>query len=410
MELVKNLYFRFYFIVMALYVFLNKGIAYSFFAELLWLGGIFLLLLNRKNLVIYWDKKVKIFVFLLLISFIYILRGIISYPFIEVIRDSFIFQYGWFVFIIFLYANKQEEIWDKLFVIYKWFPLVALLNFILQYFVPFFEKFALFGNIPLMLYKNGDMGVHLLISTILILLHADRLSNKWKIGIVILIIFDFLTLSAYSRSGMVSYIIGLFAFLYFSKNESLKTSTKQYSKYIPWALIIVIPMYLSIQVRENFQGRATGFDQIGKNVVSLAANSDDATLEKNILWRAIWWGNILDYSFSKEYFATGKGLGMSLAQSDDILTDDDDLRSPHNFHLNIMARFGLFVFFLWMYWVYLVLHPLFKKQLNVKQLAIASILMAFLFNASFDVFLEGPMGAFPFWTWVGLYFITEAHN
>jgi len=410
MELVKNLYFRFYFIVMALYVFLNKGIAYSFFAELLWLGGIFLLLLNRKNLVIYWDKKVKIFVFLLLISFIYILRGIISYPFIEVIRDSFIFQYGWFVFIIFLYANKQEEIWDKLFVIYKWFPLVALLNFILQYFVPFFEKFALFGNIPLMLYKNGDMGVHLLISTILILLHADRLSNKWKIGIVILIIFDFLTLSAYSRSGMVSYIIGLFAFLYFSKNENLKTSTKQYSKYIPWALIIVIPMYLSIQVRENFQGRATGFDQIGKNVVSLAANSDDATLEKNILWRAIWWGNILDYSFSKEYFATGKGLGMSLAQSDDILTDDDDLRSPHNFHLNIMARFGLFVFFLWMYWVYLVLHPLFKKQLNVKQLAIASILMAFLFNASFDVFLEGPMGAFPFWTWVGLYFITEAHN
>ena len=410
MELVKNLYFRFYFIVMALYVFLNKGIAYSFFAELLWLGGIFLLLLNRKNLVIYWDKKVKIFVFLLLISFIYILRGIISYRFIEVIRDSFIFQYGWFVFIIFLYANKQEEIWDKLFVIYKWFPLVALLNFILQYFVPFFEKFALFGNIPLMLYKNGDMGVHLLISTILILLHADRLSNKWKIGIVILIIFDFLTLSAYSRSGMVSYIIGLFAFLYFSKNENLKTSTKQYSKYIPWALIIVIPMYLSIQVRENFQGRATGFDQIGKNVVSLAANSDDATLEKNILWRAIWWGNILDYSFSKEYFATGKGLGMSLAQSDDILTDDDDLRSPHNFHLNIMARFGLFVFFLWMYWVYLVLHPLFKKQLNVKQLAIASILMAFLFNASFDVFLEGPMGAFPFWTWVGLYFITEAHN
>jgi hypothetical protein len=395
---------------MALYVFLNKGIAYSFFAELLWLGGIFLLLLNRKNLVIYWDKKVKIFVFLLLISFIYILRGIISYPFIEVIRDSFIFQYGWFVFIIFLYANKQEEIWDKLFVIYKWFPLVALLNFILQYFVPFFEKFALFGNIPLMLYKNGDMGVHLLISTILILLHADRLSNKWKIGIVILIIFDFLTLSAYSRSGMVSYIIGLFAFLYFSKNESLKTSTKQYSKYIPWALIIVIPMYLSIQVRENFQGRATGFDQIGKNVVSLVANSDDATLEKNILWRAIWWGNILDYSFSKEYFATGKGLGMSLAQSDDILTDDDDLRSPHNFHLNIMARFGLFVFFLWIYWVYLLLHPLFKKQLNVKQLAIASILMAFLFNASFDVFLEGPMGAFSFWTWVGLYFITEAHN
>ena len=328
----------------------------------------------------------------------------------EVVRDSFIFQYGWFVFIIFLYANQQEEIWDWLFVIYKWFPLVALLNFILQYFVPFFEKFAVFGNVPLMLYKNGDMGVHLLISTILVLLYADRLTTKWKIGLLLLIIFDFLTLSAYSRSGMISYIIGLFCFLYFSKNEKVKTSSKPFMKYIPWALIIVIPLYLTVQVKENFQGRATGFDQLEKNVVSLAASSDDPTLEKNILWRVLWWGNILDYSFSKQYFATGKGLGMSLAQSDDILTSDEDLRSPHNFHLNIMARFGVLIFFVWLYWIYLILKPIFKKQTSIKSLAIACILMAFLFNASFDVFLEGPMGAFPFWTWVGLLFVTEAHS
>lgn len=215
MELVKNLYLRFYFTIMALYVFLNKGIAYSYLAEILWLGGIVLLILNRKTLVIYWDKRVKIFVFFLLICFIYILRGLLVYPFMDVIRDSFIFQYGWFVFLIFLYANQQEEIWYRLFIIYKWFPLVALLNFILQYFVPFFEKFALFGTVPLMLYKNGDMGVHLLISTILMLIYADKLSTKWKIGLLLLIIFDFLTLSAYSRSGMVSYLIGLFCFLYF---------------------------------------------------------------------------------------------------------------------------------------------------------------------------------------------------
>jgi hypothetical protein len=35
------------------------------------------------------------------------------------------------------------------------------------------------------------------------------------------------------------------------------------------------------------------------------------------------------------------------------------------------------------------------------------VLFAFLLNASFDVFLEGPMGAFPFWTWLGLYLISE---
>jgi hypothetical protein len=40
-------------------------------------------------------------------------------------------------------------------------------------------------------------------------------------------------------------------------------------------------------------------------------------------------------------------------------------------------------------------------------LAITCILIGFIFNASFDVYLEGPMGAFPFWTWVGLLFMSE---
>ena len=98
---------------------------------------------------------------------------------------------------------------------------------------------------------------------------------------------------------------------------------------------------------------------------------------------------------------------MSLASTDDILTSDEALRSPHNFHLNIMARFGVVLFFAWVYWLWLLFKPMFKKQLSSKSLAIACILFVFIFNASFDVFLEGPMGAFPFWTWVGLFFITE---
>jgi hypothetical protein len=35
-------------------------------------------------------------------------------------------------------------------------------------------------------------------------------------------------------------------------------------------------------------------------------------------------------------------------------------------------------------------------------LVIICIQIAFLFNANFDVFLEGPMGAFPFWVFVGI--------
>jgi hypothetical protein len=53
-----------------------------------------------------------------------------------------------------------------------------------------------------------------------------------------------------------------------------------------------------------------------------------------------------------------------------------------------------------------LIKPLFKRKLSLKEHAITCILISFIVNASFDVFLEGPMGAFPFWTWVGLLFMS----
>ena len=158
---------------------------------------------------------------------------------------------------------------------------------------------------------------------------------------------------------------------------------------------------------ENFQGRAIGFQQIKDNFGFIVGSTTNVSSEDNLIWRLAWWAKIINYSFTPVNFFTGKGLGMSLASTDDILTSDAELRSPHNFHLNIMARFGVVLFIAWIYWIWLILKPMFKKQLSSKQLAIACILFVFIFNSSFDVFLEGPMGAFPFWTWVGLFFIAE---
>jgi uncharacterized membrane protein len=71
-----------------------------------------------------------------------------------------------------------------------------------------------------------------------------------------------------------------------------------------------------------------------------------------------------------------------------------------------MARYGIPLFILWLYWIFLIIKPLFKRKLSLKEHAITCILISFIVNASFDVFLEGPMGAFPFWTWVGLLFMS----
>ena len=407
MDLVKNLYLRAYLLVMTLYVFLNKGVAYTYLVEVLWLFGILLLLMHRKKVELIWNKSTKLILLFLAISFIYILRGFTKYDIIDLIRDSFIFQYGWFVFILFLFKEKLEIIWETLFFIYKWLPFVALLNFILQYFVPFFETVAPFGGIPILLYKNGDMGVQLLISTLLLLYSFENKTLKWRVLLSLVIALDFLILASYSRSGIVAFLASMLCFIYFNKDIQLQSRVRLLIKYLPIILLIVTPIYINIKVTENFQGRAVGLEQIKNNFSSIVGGTTDATSENNVVWRLVWWAKIIDYSLSSPNFFIGKGLGMNLATDDDIITLDDSLRSPHNFHLNIMSRFGVLLFMIWMYFLIQLLKPLFKKQLQGKRLLIGCILLAFLLNASFDVFLEGPMGAFPFWTWLGLYLLTE---
>ena len=407
MELVKNLYLRAYLLVMTLYIFLNKGVAYTYLVEVLWLFGILLLLMHRKKVELIWNKITKLILLFLAISFIYILRGFTKYDIIDLIRDSFIFQYGWFVFILFLFKEKLEIIWETLFFIYKWFPFVALLNFILQYFVPFFETVAPFGGIPILLYKNGDMGVQLLISTLLLLYSFENKTLKWRVLLSLVIALDFLILASYSRSGIVAFLASMLCFIYFNKDIQLQSRVRSLIKYLPIILLVVTPIYINIKVTENFQGRAVGLEQIKNNFSSIVGGTTDATSENNVVWRLVWWAKIIDYSLSSPNFFIGKGLGMNLATDDDIITLDDSLRSPHNFHLNIMSRFGVLLFMIWTYFLIQLLKPLFKKLLQGKRLLIGCILLAFLLNASFDVFLEGPMGAFPFWTWLGLYLLTE---
>ena len=407
MDLVKNLYLRAYLLVMTLYVFLNKGVAYTYLVEVLWLFGILLLLMHRKKVELIWNKTTKLILFFIAISFVYILRGFSKYDIIDLIRDSFIFQYGWFVFILFLFKEKLDIIWQTLFFIYKWLPFVALLNFILQYFVPFFETVAPFGGIPILLYKNGDMGVQLLISTLLLLYSFENKTFKWRVLLSLVIALDFLILASYSRSGIVAFLATMLCFIYFNKDIQLQSRVRLLIKYLPIILLVVTPIYINIKVTENFQGRAVGLEQIKNNFSSIVGGTTDATSENNVVWRLVWWAKIIDYSLSSPNFFIGKGLGMNLATDDDIITLDDSLRSPHNFHLNIMSRFGVLLFMIWMYFLIQLLKPLFKKQLQGKRLLIGCILLAFLLNASFDVFLEGPMGAFPFWTWLGLYLLTE---
>lgn len=403
----KKLYINLYVLVYALYAFFNKGIAYSFLVEVLLVLGLLIVLKDIRNFEIVWNRPVKILTGFILVCVLSIFRALGKYPLIDIVRDSFVINYALFVFIPFLFKDDIGYFKERLIAIYKWYPIVVCASFLLISFVPFFETFIVFGKIPLLLYKAGDMGVHLLISSLLMLNGYIKMSKKMAIINTLICFYLFLMIATYSRSGALAFLLGLFLYFVFMKNKELKALFIQYLKYAPIIGLIAVSFYVSTKVQDNFQGRKVGLDQLKDNALSLVGNSSNGPLSDNKAWRLLWWAKILDYSFTKENFVLGKGLGMSLAEDDDISgASEGDLRSPHNFHLNLMARFGIPFFLVWCYWMALHFKVFRDKNLSPENLLYLSCIAAFLFNASFDVYLEGPMGAFPFWTFIGLFYIS----
>ena len=410
MHLLNRAYIKLYFLVLLFYVFFNKGVAYSYMVEILLIVGIFILFINRKEFEIGLDKKQILVGIFILISFLFIIVGLFQYPILNVLRDSLAFQYAWFAFIIYFLKNEYNYIWQKIIQIYKWAPLVLFLNFFLFYFVfLYLPPINIFGNQSIIIYKNGDKSVHLLISTVLMFLYTEKYSRKWLIANTILIVLNFLILLALTRSGSVAYILALFSFFFFSKEKILNESLRKLLKFVPIFMVLGMGLFITLDIQGDAQGRTISLSQITDNFSSIVSSDIDGSLTDNKIWRLVWWAKLVNESFTLQHFFVGKGIGMSLA-GNDLLNSDDNLRSPHNFHLTILARFGYIVFIAWIIWLVSLFKPLFTRKLAGKTLAITSILLAFIINGSFDVFFEGPMGAFPFWTFVGLLFIENTYG
>ncbi|MEI6264150.1 MAG: O-antigen ligase family protein [Sphingobacteriia bacterium] len=408
MSAIRKLYLDFYLLVYALYAYFNKGIAYSYLAEMLLVIGLIWVLKDLRKIEIIWNRSMQLLVTFLLISVIYILRGLGKYPLIEVIRDSFMINYAAFVLVLILMKDHVEYLKNGLYRIYALYPVIALISFLLISYVPFFEKFALFSGYPLLLYKYNDMGVHLLITSLLMLNGNIKINKKQAIVNAIIIIYLIMVVSAYNRSGMVAYIAGIVIFYFYTKSSNIKVFLKQNIRYLPLLIIVAVSLYASTKTQENFQGRKVGLSQLQENAVSILSTNTEGTLNDNKIWRLTWWAKIIDDSFSSATnFFFGRGFGMSMASVNEIVTEDDTLRSPHSIHLNLLGRLGYPFFIAWVCWMYLLLVNIFKKTASQYSITLLAILSAFIINASFDVYFEGPMGAFPFWTFVGLFYINE---
>jgi hypothetical protein len=409
----KDIYLNWLVVVYAVYCYFNKGIAYTYLAEFTWLLGILILLKDIRNYAFVWRKETILILFFLLMTMVYLILGIPQYGLVDTIRDSFVINYAFYVFIAFLFVNNQEVIAQKIANVYAFFPIMMTASFLLRTFFPDLNNFILVGNYPLLAYKNGDMAVHLFICLIFMLTGKVQTSprllqlNYFLVGYLLLIS------ATYSRGGMLAFILPMAGYIFAIRKTVQGKRYLGYIKYAPIVLIIALPLYLATKVEDKAQGRKIGIEQLQENVTSIVAQDSrkvSKTLNDNVVWRLTWWTKIIDYTFAGPYFWQGKGLGVNLSVSDEVNVGDDSLRSPHNYSLTLLARYGVPFFVLWIIYLFLLWRPLFKPTGNPDLLIYSLILVSFFINASFDVTLEGPVTGMPFWLFTGLLLMKKAEN
>jgi O-antigen ligase len=182
-------------------------------------------------------------------------------------------------------------------------------------------------------------------------------------------------------------------------------------------LVFLVLLFGATFTATNFEvnlgrTRSVSVESLALAVQSIFGASGESAYDGTRGWRLNWWQDILNYTVFGEYFWTGKGYGVNLADSDGYqVYSDQSLRSPHNGHLTILARGGVPGLLAWLvlqsgFAVALIRAYLRSRRAGAQEWAMVTLWvlaywLAFMVNGAFDVFLEGPQGGIWFWSVFG---------
>jgi hypothetical protein len=161
------------------------------------------------------------------------------------------------------------------------------------------------------------------------------------------------------------------------------------------------------------QGREFSATQLVDNVLSVEGGDSPGNLGGTVEGRQELWSRVLDKQTMDGHLVDGSGFGPNLASQVGVYDDGKDtLRSPHNSHLDILARMGLVGFSLWIaLWLgwyrrliagcwRLTRQGLYARR-GVAILCL-TITTAILVSTFFDPQLEGAQIAALLWTAFGI--------
>lgn len=251
--------------------------------------------------------------------------------------------------------------------------------------------------------RAGEAAVHLAGAAIFVLLGFRKASLAWLLALIVGI-----AMITPSRGAMLSCVIPI---------AIAVVASGQIRRFVPVMLLAATLFIAAYAAGLNIElgDRSLGPKQMLDNVESLIGTSNASNLDGTKMWRLRWWETIKDYTFNGPYFWTGKGFGMSLAETDGFLVGLEfggpPLRSPHNGHMTILARMGVPGLVLWtltgIAWFAMMGGSMLMAQSRGDRqwynlfLWIGCYLLAIVIDATFDVALEGPMLGIWFWCLFG---------
>lgn len=329
---------------------------------------------------------------------------------IDAFRDGVSYGYAVFAIAVSLtvWRHHMEGIlrtyrrWIPLFVF--WVPIAAIVSFTLSGVLPRVPG----SDVPILVFKGGDTGVHLGAVGAFVLLGLGASTRTtvsdgivwagWLVAIGIS--------AAVNRGGAVAASMMAAAIL-FGRGS------------IRWGSLVLVGLFLVAVVGlvdpqvDVGLARRISLDQLVANVLSIVGGRSDPLLEGTKEWRLTWWTEIIRYTIGGEYMWTGKGFGINLADADGFqVLADGSLRAPHNGHLELLARGGVPALALWVMVQLAFGLTMIRAAIRARSVGatawvavtgwIVVYWLAMLVNASFDVYLQGPMGGIWYWSVIGL--------
>jgi O-antigen ligase len=340
---------------------------------------------------------------------------------IHALRDGALWGYGLFALLTgtFLLRGRDRILavvqiygrWLPWFLV--WVPIVLIISMFFSGAIPRWP----ISNVPILNTKSGDIAVHISGAMAFLALGLYRLHvqmEKRKAGRMEVLLWGVLIV------GSISTLTSRAALLTILSTALLLWIIRPSKHWVKPAVIglfiIIIAIGFEAELQKGESPRSVSPQALTQTFQSIFQETGAGYHDGTRRWRLEWWGDIWNYTFRGEYFWTGKGYGVNLADDDGFQVfshgwDRAVLRSPHNSHLTFLARSGVPGFTVWV-----VLQVLFaaallrayrkarrqgREDLAKLNLWVLAYWWAFMVNAGFDVFLEGPQGGIWFWSLFG---------